>query len=33
MYFAGSVDEASAGAIPYRVMPELLKMLRKEFDK
>lgn len=27
LYFAGSVDEASAGAVPYRVMPELLKIV------
>jgi D-alanyl-D-alanine carboxypeptidase len=33
LYFAGSVDEASAGAVPYRVMPELLKILCKEFEK
>jgi CubicO group peptidase (beta-lactamase class C family) len=33
MYFSGSVDEASAGAAPYRIMPELLKILRKEFDR
>jgi D-alanyl-D-alanine carboxypeptidase len=33
LYFSGSVDEASAGAVPYRVMPELLKILCKEFEK
>jgi D-alanyl-D-alanine carboxypeptidase len=27
MFFAGSVDEASAGAVPYRLMPQLLKLL------
>ncbi len=27
MFFAGSVDEASAGAVPYRLMPQLLKVL------
>lgn len=27
IYFSGSVDEASAGAVPYRIMPELLKTL------
>lgn len=27
LYFAGSVDEASAGAVPYRLMPEMLKIL------
>lgn len=27
LYFSGSVDEAGAGAVPYRVMPELLKIL------
>lgn len=30
LYFAGSVDEASAGAVPYRVMPELLKILSNQ---
>jgi len=32
LYFSGSVDEASAGAVPYRLMPQLLKILstRKE---
>ncbi|MFO7584750.1 MAG: serine hydrolase domain-containing protein [Anaerolineales bacterium] len=33
LYFSGSVDEASAGAIPYRLMPEILKILRKEFEQ
>ena len=27
LYFSGSVDEASAGAVPYRLMPEMLKIL------
>jgi len=27
LYFSGSVDEASAGAVPYRLMPKLLKVL------
>jgi len=33
MFFAGSVDEASAGAVPYRLMPQLLKIFltRKEY--
>jgi D-alanyl-D-alanine carboxypeptidase len=26
MYYSGSVDEAGAGALPYRIMPELLKI-------
>lgn len=26
LYFSGSVDEASAGAVPYRLMPEMLKI-------
>ncbi len=26
-YFSGSVDEAGAGAVPYRVMPQFLKIL------
>lgn len=32
LYFSGSVDEASAGAVPYRLMPEMLKIMstRKE---
>jgi CubicO group peptidase (beta-lactamase class C family) len=27
MYFSGSVDEASAGAVPYRLIPQMLKVL------
>lgn len=33
LYFSGSVDEASAGAVPYRLIPELLKVLYKEFKQ
>ena len=27
MYLTGSVDEVSAGAVPYRLTPQLLKIL------
>jgi hypothetical protein len=28
VYLTGSVDEASAGALPYRIVPRLLDVLR-----
>ena len=30
MFLAGSVDEASAGAVPYRFVPEILKILKQD---
>jgi D-alanyl-D-alanine carboxypeptidase len=28
LYFAGTVDEVTAGAVPYRVVPRMLRLLR-----
>jgi D-alanyl-D-alanine carboxypeptidase len=28
LYFAGAVDEVTAGAVPYRLMPRMLRLLR-----
>jgi D-alanyl-D-alanine carboxypeptidase len=30
LYFAGSVDEAGAGAVPYRIMPQMLRILQDQ---
>lgn len=30
LYFTGSVDEAGAGAVPYRIMPQMLRILQDQ---
>lgn len=32
MYFSGSVDEAGAGAVPYRVIPQILQVLQQRMN-
>jgi hypothetical protein len=33
LYLAGTVDQGTAGAVPYRLVPKVLEILRKEISR